>query len=117
LVFSGLQWYAADRKEISRRIEAAAPYLLSVNITGVSTGGQYEGCRVEPLDRGEMDNFALLALLGRYRYDGYIGFNGYTAGGDPYRYLDRSLKALREMEERLERHPSWSAVDFSRVSY
>lgn len=109
-VFCGFHWYAADGKNLAARIQEAVPYLNSVNMCGTRRNGNIAGCTIEPLDCGEMDNFALLALLDRSGYTGRIGFQGYSMGGDVYIHLQRSLAAFRSMEERLEKHPSWSNV-------
>ncbi|MDQ1316444.1 MAG: Xylose isomerase [Candidatus Poribacteria bacterium] len=109
-VFCGFHWYAADGKELAERIKEASPYLYSVNMCGTRRGGAIAGCTIEPLDCGEMDNFALLGLLNRYGYTGRIGFQGYSVGGDVYAYLKRSLALFRDMEDRLERHPNWNQI-------
>ena len=110
VVFCGFHWYAADGKGLAERIEEAAPYLHSVNMCGTRRGGNIAGCTIEPLDCGEMDNFALLCRLNKHGYTGRIGFQGYSIGGDVYAYLKRSLLAFRDMEERLKRHPNWSEL-------
>jgi len=110
VVFCGFHWYAVDGKDIAGRIDEASPYLHSVNMCGTRKGGNIAGCTIEPLDCGEMDNFALLSLLNRSGYTGRIGFQGYSIGGDVYAYLRRSLLAFRDMEVRLERHPNWGEL-------
>jgi len=110
VVFCGFHWYAVDGKNLAERIEEALPHLHSVNMCGTRRGGNIAGCTIEPLDCGEMDNFALLGLLNRSGYPGRIGFQGYSIGGDVYAYLRRSLLAFRDMESRLERHPNWTEL-------
>ena len=110
VVFCGFHWYAVDGKNLAERIKEALPYLHSVNMCGTRRGGNIAGCTIEPLDCGEMDNFALLGLLNRSGYTGRIGFQGYSIGGDVYAYLRRSLLAFRDMESRLERHPNWAGL-------
>jgi sugar phosphate isomerase/epimerase len=109
-VFCGFHWYAVDGKGLAERIEEASPYLHSVNMCGTRKGGNVAGYTIEPLDCGEMDNFALLGLLNRYGYNGRIGFQGYSVGGDVYEYLRRSLALFRDMEDRFERHPNWGQI-------
>lgn len=109
VVFCGFHWKAADGKDLPERIAHAAPYLHSVNICGCGK----EGWPIQCVGEGEMDNFALLGLLEKNGYTGKIGFQGYSIGGDVYANLRRSLEAYREMEERLERHPDWAALDFT----
>ena len=110
VVFCGFHWYAVDGKNLARLIEKATPYLHSVNMCGTRKGGNIAGCTIEPLDCGEMDNFALLSLLNRSGYIGRIGFQGYSIGGDVYAYLRRSLLAFRDMESRLEKHSHWGEL-------
>lgn len=107
-VFCGFHWYAADGKELAKRIEGAMPYLNSVNMCGSRRGGNIAGCTIEPLGNGEMDNFALLCLLRKNGYTGRIGMQGYSIGGDVYEHLRYSITVFRNMEERLERHPDWA---------
>ncbi|MDQ1257011.1 MAG: hypothetical protein QG656_1612 [Candidatus Hydrogenedentes bacterium] len=108
VVFCGFHWRIVDGKDLPGRIAAAAPHLRAVNMCGASK----DGWPIEPLDCGEMDNFALLGLLHKHGYTGRIGFQGYSIGGDAYAYLKRSLATFREMEDRLERHPGWADLDF-----
>jgi len=110
VVFCGFHWYAADGKNLSERIKEATPYLRSANMCGTRRSGNIGGCTIEPLDCGEMDNFALLGLLNSNGYNGRIGFQGYSIGGDVYEYLRRSLVLFRNMEDRLERHPDWNQI-------
>ena len=106
-VFCGFHWYAADGKDLSKRIGEATPYLHSINMCGSRRGGNIAGCTIEPLGFGEMDNFSLLCLLDKNGYTGRIGFQGYSMGGDVYANLKHSLAVFRDMEARLERHPNW----------
>lgn len=110
VVFCGFHWYAADGKNLAQRIAEAAPYLQSVNMCGTRRLG--DTCTIEPLDCGEMDNFALLGLLEKHGYKGRIGIQGYSVGGDVFSYLRRSLATLRGFEERLEHRPHWARLDF-----
>ncbi len=110
VVFCGFHWYAVDGNEPAERLGAAAPYLRSVNLCGSRRiAGR---CTIEPLDCGEMDNFALLGLLHKNGYRGRIGFQGYSVGGDTYQYLKRSLATFRAMETRLDEHGNWADLDF-----
>lgn len=113
VVFCGFHWYLVDGKNLPRCIREASPYLRSVNMCGTRRPGPVGGCTIEPLDNGEMDNFALLALLHENGYTGRIGFQGYGMGGDVYAYLRRSLTAFRSMEDRLERHPDWGRLNWA----
>ena len=67
---------------------------------------------LEPLDEGELDNFALLGLLRKLDYHGMVGLQGYSVGGDVYTKLKRSLAVFRDMERRLDAHPAWANLRF-----
>jgi sugar phosphate isomerase/epimerase len=116
LTFSAFHWYAADLggyEELRRDLTDAVSLLESVSLAGSRRdpnvpGGQ--GATVEPLDTGELDNFALLGVLKDVGYRGRIGIQGYGDGGDAYEKLERSLRAVRSMERRLEEHPHWARL-------
>lgn len=38
-----------------------------------------------------------------------LGYLGWDEGGDPYPKLERSLRALKAMRGRAERHPRWAS--------
>jgi sugar phosphate isomerase/epimerase len=111
-MFCGFHWYTVDGKELPARLSEAGKYLRGANLCGSrrDVDGLANKATIEPLDDGEMDNFAVLGLLQRANYAGYIGFQGYATGGDPYMKLKRSLATFKEMEARLAKHPNWSAV-------
>jgi hypothetical protein len=50
----------------------------------------------------------LLGQLKKIGFNGMIGFQGWSEGGDAYSKLRRSLEAFRDMERRLEAHPRWA---------
>lgn len=111
-VFCGFHWYAVDGTGLPARLREAAPYLHLVNLCGsrrVAPGGGLPAT-IEPLDEGELDNFAVLGLLREIGYQGMIGIQGYSVGGDVYAKLRRSLQALRNMERRLDAHPGWARL-------
>jgi sugar phosphate isomerase/epimerase len=108
-MFCGFHWYAIDGQHLAAQLTDAAPYLRQGNLCGSrrDVDGLANKATIEPLDDGEMDNFAILANLRRVGFAGLIGFQGYSTGGDPYLKLKRSLNAFRAMEQRLQAHPSW----------
>jgi hypothetical protein len=55
-----------------------------------------------------MGIYSLLGQLKKIGYNGMIGYQGWSEGGDAYSKLSRSLKAFRDMERRLEAHPHWA---------
>jgi hydroxypyruvate isomerase len=69
---------------------------------------------MEPPDRGELDNFALLGALARMGYSGRIGVLGWDYGGDVYLKLQRSLNAMRGIQQRLTDHPNWANIPLNR---
>lgn len=113
LSFNGFHWYAVDGHHLTSRLTEASPYLRSANICGsrrLSSNNGTMSATIEPLDDGELDNFILLAELQRVGYQGMIGFQGYSIGGDVYGKLRRSLAAYRSMSERLIHHPHWADI-------
>jgi len=112
-VFCGYHWYAVDGKDLPARLQEAAPWLRSVNLCGSRRFAQPVGgmpASIEPMDTGDLDNFAVLGLLRKIGYAGMVGFQGYSVGGDVYANLKRSMVAFRDMERRLERHPAWAEL-------
>jgi sugar phosphate isomerase/epimerase len=110
IVFCGYHWYAVDGTNLAGTLEAVAPYLKQANISGSRRNPHGFGnvATIEPLDEGELDNFALLGQLKKIGFNGMIGFQGWNEGGDAYSKLRRSLEAFRDMERRLEAHPHWA---------
>jgi sugar phosphate isomerase/epimerase len=110
LVFCGYHWYAVEGTGLAPLIRHAMPYLKQVNLSGSrrSPLGFGQIATIEPLDAGEMDNFALVALLNRLGYTGTVGYLGWDEGGDAYHKLERSLRALKDMHARAIRHPHWA---------
>jgi sugar phosphate isomerase/epimerase len=112
VVFCGYHWFAVDGEELVARLENAKPFLRDVNLCGsrrirVTEKTHYT---VETLDDGELDNFAILGALRSIGYDGMIGVQGYSVGGDVYAKLRRSLAAYREMTRRLDLHTDWARM-------
>lgn len=111
LTFSSLQWYAADGRNLGPLLRRAMPWIRRVNLSGSrqSPLGFFQVATIEPLDTGELDNFAMVATLSRLGYTGYLGYNGWHEGGDPYVKLERSLRALKDIRRRVDEHPHWGA--------
>jgi hypothetical protein len=112
LVFTGYHWYAVDGTNLSSQVTAAAPYLVLANLCGSRRFNNGSGlpATIEPLDEGELDNFAVLGALKDQGYDGPVDIQGYSAGGDAYTKLKRSLVAFRGMDRRLQEHPAWARL-------
>jgi sugar phosphate isomerase/epimerase len=112
IVFCGYHWYAVDGEDIQATLREVAPYLRQVNLSGSrrSPLGFGNVATIEPLDVGELDNFALLGHLKKIGFNGMVGYQGWSEGGDAYSKLSRSLKALRDMDRRLDEHPHWAEL-------
>jgi sugar phosphate isomerase/epimerase len=108
--FPSYHWYAMREERAEELLAKAGSRLRSVNICGARRPAVGGVPTIEPLDEGELDNFALLGLLRRLSYRGMIGVQGYSIGGDTYAKLQRSLAAYRDMIRRLEAHPDWAEL-------
>jgi len=111
-VFCGYHWFCVDGKNLNATLADAGPFLRDANLCGsrriVDQSG--ERCTLEPLDDGELDNFAVLGALDSVGFRGMIGFQGYSVGGDAYHKLKRSLTAYHDMRRRLQEHPNWPVM-------
>lgn len=112
LVFPAYHWYVVDGTGLSEQLAEATPFLASANLCGSRRFNNGSGlpATIEPLDEGELDIFAVLGALRATGYDGMIGIQGYSVGGDVYGKLKRSLTAFRDMERRLNEHPRWAEL-------
>lgn len=110
--FNGYHWYASQEGDLEGRLRTMQPWLMQVTTSGsaLSPLGWGGVATMEPPDRGELDNFSLLAALSRMGYRGRIGLLGWDYCGDVYLKLQRSLATIREMQERLSRHPQWAPL-------
>jgi sugar phosphate isomerase/epimerase len=111
--FNGYHWYASQEGKLEERLNAMKPWLMQVVTSGsaLSQLGWGGIATMEPVDRGEMDNFALVAALDRVGYTGSIGVLGWDYGGDIYLKLERCLKTMRGIDRRLEMHRGWAQID------
>jgi sugar phosphate isomerase/epimerase len=108
--FNGFHWYASQEGELEARLAALKPWLMQVVLSGSSLSPLGWGgvATMEPLDRGGLDNFEVLAALDRIGYSGSIGVLGWDYGGDVYLKLERCLATFREMDRRADLHPAWA---------
>jgi sugar phosphate isomerase/epimerase len=115
-VFNGYHWYASQEGDLQGRLDAMKPWLMQVTTSGstLSQLGWGGVATMEPPDRGELDNFALLGALQRMGYDGRIGLLGWDYCGDVYLKLQRSLNAMRGIQQRLAEHPTWADIPLAR---
>jgi sugar phosphate isomerase/epimerase len=111
--FNGYHWYASQEGKLEERLNAMKPWLMQVVTSGsaLSQLGWGGIATMEPVDRGEMDNFALVVALDRVGYTGSIGVLGWDYGGDIYLKLERCLKTMRGIDRRLEMHRGWAQID------
>jgi len=111
LVFVGYHWFIVDQRDLVPIIRRAMPFIRQASLAGArrSPLGWAQMATIEPLDCGELDNFAIIAALKRAGFTGPIGAQGWDEAGDVYAKLERSLAALRSMEARAQAHPHWAA--------
>lgn len=108
VAFCGFHWYYLGERDIGKTLDEAGDLLAHVNLNGTREKIDWvAGNTLEPLDSGEMDNFAVLAALHDRGFKGPIGFQGYGIGGDVYANLHRSMEAYRDMTKRVAEHPGW----------
>jgi sugar phosphate isomerase/epimerase len=113
MTFSAFHWYAVDGRNLTATLQAAAPYLQLLNLCGsrrVPDGSGGVRFTLEPVDEGDLDLFALLGAARAEGYRGPVGVQGYAVGGDAYSRFRRSRDAIRDMLDRLQRHPQWAAL-------
>jgi sugar phosphate isomerase/epimerase len=112
MTFPAFHWYAVDGRDLPQRLAEAAPYLSLVNVCGSRRydNGSGNPATIEPLDDGELDVFAVLGAVRAVGFDGPVGIQGYSVGGDAYAKLRRSLAAFRDIERRLDAHPDWATL-------
>lgn len=108
--FNGYHWYAIQDGHLEQTLNAIKPWLMQVVLSGsaMSPLGWGGVATMEPMDRGELDNSAVIAALNRTGYTGSIGVLGWDYGGDIYLKLARSLRAIHAIDRRLAKHPAWA---------
>lgn len=113
MFFNGYHWYASQEGQLEQRLEAIEPWLMQVDLSGsaLSPLGWGGVATMEPVDRGELDNFAVVAALNRIGYTGRIGILGWDYGGDIYLKLQRCLATMRAIDERLQTRPHWAEIE------
>ena len=101
--FNGFHWYASETPDIAKALENMRPWLMQVVLSGSARSPLGWGgvATMEPIDRGELDNFQVLAALNQIGYEGSIGFLGWDYGGDIYLKLERCLATTRAMMARV----------------
>jgi sugar phosphate isomerase/epimerase len=107
--FNGYHWFAAKEGQLTERLASLRPWLMQVVLSGSTHSPLGWGgvAVMEPVDRGELDNFHVLVELDRIGYSGSIGLLGWDYCGDVYAKLDRSLRTIRAMDARSQKHGQW----------
>lgn len=110
--FNGYHWFASKEGHLEERLKAMQPWLMQVVLSGSSYTplGWGEVAMMEPVDRGELDNFQVVSALDSLGYSGSIGLLGWDYCGDVYLKLERCLTTMRAIDRRLEAHPGWRPV-------
>jgi len=109
MVFTAFHWYAIDGKDLKPKLSSAAPYIRAAALSGhTRTPYARQPVTVEPLDSGELDQFFVLSVLKEIGFEGPIGIQGFSVGGDVYKRLERSVKMFRDLEARLDAQPEWA---------
>jgi sugar phosphate isomerase/epimerase len=111
---NGYHWYATGRRDPSTLLPKLASDVALTNLCGSRYLRREDRYTLEPLDAGELDNFALLGVLRRHGFDGPVGIQGFAVAGDAYAHLRRSLHALEDLERRIREHPAWAELVWDR---
>ena len=85
-------------------LKESLPYLFVVSTTGAETGDTKKmgwDKLIQTLDKGSFDNYKLLKYLKDIGYTGPVGLQGYRIKGDAKENLAASMKAWREINEKL----------------
>jgi sugar phosphate isomerase/epimerase len=85
-------------------LKESLPYLFLVSTSGGETGDTKKmgwDKLIQTLGKGAFDNYKLLKYLKDIGYTGPVGFQGYNIKGDPKETLRSSMKAWREINEKL----------------
>jgi sugar phosphate isomerase/epimerase len=94
-----------DEQNLEATLRKAMPRLFLVSINGADRGDTRRmgwDRLIQTLDRGDFDNAALLATLGKLGYRGPVGLQCYAIPGKPRENLARSISAWRAIAARLE---------------
>jgi sugar phosphate isomerase/epimerase len=95
--FNVCHWLKVEgNKDYRPLLRANAEKLFCVTICGAQIGAKtWTNGLIQPLDRGDFDNRALLATLQEIGYRGPVGIMCYGIPGDARDYLRRSLETWK----------------------
>jgi sugar phosphate isomerase/epimerase len=104
--FNLCHWlYLEGDVNLGKRLDAIAPYLMSVSICGADGGPKMEKPDwkrlIQPLDQGSFDNQKLLRELQKRGYCGPIGLQTYGIAEEPSKHLKRSMEEWTRIHSEL----------------
>jgi len=94
-----------DEGQLAAVIERARSRLRCVSINGADSGARGGDWKrlIQTLDRGTFDVAAVIRALDNIDYRGPVGFQGYGIGGDSRDNLQRTIRAWRTINARVQR--------------
>ncbi|MEO2164284.1 MAG: TIM barrel protein [bacterium] len=103
--FNLCHWLSLEGEvDLGKRLDAIAPYLLSVTLCGADGGPGARGASwdklIQPLDQGSFDNFALLKEIVKRGYRGPIGLQCFNISLPARDHLTRSIQAWSALKQR-----------------
>jgi len=95
--FNLCHWLKVDGdKDYRPLLRENAAKLFCATLNGAQRGATvWTDGLIQPLDKGDFDNRALLATLDEIGYRGPVGLMCYGVPGDPHEYLTRSMKVWK----------------------
>ncbi len=97
-----------DPAALHRMLELAGPHLFMVSLNGAEPEAKSEpgwAKLIQPLDKGTLDVYEILATLERLDYTGPVALMCYGIGGDARDHLAGSIAEWRRLRARLRRAP------------
>lgn len=95
-VFNLCHFLKTDKRtELEKKLIGSIPYLAAVSINGADDGNTNEmdwNRLIQPLGEGSFDVLNVLRLLRDNNYNGPVGLQCYNIPGDPFVFLNKSIK-------------------------
>lgn len=101
VTFNLCHWLKVEGQDLDARLRKALPYLTMITINGADEGGKDWRTLIQPLDSGTYDVSQVLAELAELKWHGPVGLQHYGIGGDARTNLQRSMKAWREISDKV----------------
>ncbi len=105
IMFNLCHWLKVDQEEnLKPLLTAALPHLRAVSVNGTDGGEAIRagtGNWLQPLDSGSFDVLTVLDALKTLGYNGPVGLQCWGIEGDARDHLTRSMKAWKELINRL----------------